>query len=227
MGQLISAERDDDNPQGRISVRVLENDERIWVKPANTRPVEYHHDMPHGETEIIYSEHTLKNLQEVGLGVPVLLEVQPIAGAEAGMCHSNVQDALQEGDEHVMGYEMTVSLNCCGCINFALHSVIRRNGKLLDVSPDPWGETVKYFVEDSVIEYAGKRPPRSPDSVLYCGGPTCDLILPFILTVRTDKHGILHCGSKSCIPSPITNPYYANETHYYKLRSEYIAENRS
>jgi hypothetical protein len=227
MGQLIAAERNDNNPEGRISVRVLTSDERIWVKPSNTRPVQCHPDMPYNETEVVYSEHTLKNLQEVGLGVPVLLEVKPVAAAVVGMCHQNVEAALQDGDEHVFGYEITVCQRCCGCVNFALHSVLRRNGALLDISPDVHNETVKYFVEDPIIEYAGNRPARSPNSVTYSASFTSDLIAPFIHETTTCKFGILHCGNAACVPRAPTNPYLVNETRYYKLRSTYIEEQRA
>ena len=227
MGKLIAAERADDNPEGRIGVRVLKSDERIWVKPANTRPVPFHRDIPKQETMAIYSEHTLRSLAQQGLGVPVLLEVQAVAGAEAGMCHMNVEDALQDGDEHVFGHEMTATRDGCGCINFSVHSVLRRDGALLDISPDFWGETAKYFVEDPIIEYAGKLPRRSPNSVLFHGSGTSDLVLPFIHTGTTGKFGILHCGNPACVPPATTSAYEMNEKRYYKLRSAFIAEQRA
>ena len=227
MGKLISVERADNNPEGRISVRVLKSDERIWVKPANTRPVPLHRDIPKRETMAVYSEQTLKSLAQQGLGVPVLLEVQPVAGAKAGMCHWNVEYALQDGDEHVIGHELTATRDGCGCINFALHSVLRRNGALLDISPDVWGETAKYFVEDPIIEYAGKLPRRSPNSVRFHCSRTSDLIKPFIHTTTTGKFGILHCGNPACVPRATTSAYEMNEKHYYKLRSAFIAEQRA
>jgi hypothetical protein len=212
------ADRTDD----RVSVMVCSTGEEVWARPENTRPVHTHPKMPKRETMAVYAAPLLRDLADQGLDMPVLVEVKPVEGATLGMCHINVENALQDDDEPVFGYELTVSRRCYGCVNFAAHSVLRRNGQLIDISPDVDNETVKYFVEDPMIEHLGKRSGRS-DKVGYASSRSSSLITPFVCeSVPSRRLSLWECSNKHCAPMHDKPPAHSIEGHFIQTRLAFL-----
>ena len=94
-----------------------------------------------------------------GEETPFFVQIEPHPSAECGKCHFNVMKAVDEqGGSIVFGW--VIWLCNRGWLEAEFHSLWRSpDGKLLDITPDPDGETRRLFVIDRHRRWEGHAIP--------------------------------------------------------------------
>jgi hypothetical protein len=158
-----------------------------WIVKGVTSPI---------STALINSKRVCDLLEANGLPLPVAVAVEPHPMAEPCLCHANVADLADEyGATPVFGYCLFPA-GRCQCVAFEAHSLLRKkNGQLVDITPDWEGEHVKYFVEDVEFEAAQFT------KMLYTHGN----VQPSPVVTECGKP-VLHCGCSWCNLEESTPP---------------------
>ena len=154
-------------------------------------------NFPHAfEVAVVNSPRVLRGLAAVGLPAPEMVVVEAGDGAIALCCHDNVRtEVLLKGGQTVCGYSLIPSRSC-QCVQFEAHSVIYRDGRLVDVTPDWQGERAKFFVREPAFMFE-----EYFDMVSIWDKP--DQITPFVCILRDGKEAnILGCGASCCACYP-------------------------
>ena len=162
-GQYAAILRSPEHPGERVAVYVGKHGVAISVRLAALRQVDttgcwwtwrYMDNFPNAfEVAVVNSPRVLRGLAAIGLPAPEMVVVEAGDGAIALRCHNNVRtEVLLNGGQIVCGYSLLPS-RYCQCVTFEAHSVIYRDGRLVDVTPDWQGERAKFFVREPAFMF--------------------------------------------------------------------------